>query len=54
MVASEIVVAIQKREFGFINSSLKSSVLYATAAKKTNKILGRIVRTRQMYHFDVI
>lgn len=34
MLTSEVAVAIQDRDVGLINSSLKSSVLYAMAAQK--------------------
>jgi len=54
MLTSEVAVAIQERDIVFTNSSLKSSVLYATAAKKVNLMLGKILRTRQKYHFGVI
>lgn len=58
MLTSEAAAEIQERDVGFITSPLKSSVLYAMTAKKkkkkANKILGRILGTRQMYYFGHI
>lgn len=46
MLTSEVAAAVQERGGGFINSSLKSTVLYVMAAKKSQQVIRKNIENK--------